>query len=239
MTHQLVFSPGAVINNKYKILEEIGSGYEGRVYAVSEIGTDIERTLKFFYPKRNTKNQTVKAVAKKLHRLRNSHILIQYHTQEKLVLPSGDAVTFLVSEFIEGDMLSDYIANAPGKRLQPFEALHLLHALVVGVEKIHQSGEYHADIHTDNILVEHVGLEFRLKLLDPFHWVGATKRDGQKDDIVNVIEVFYEALGGHKHYSKLPKSIKEICLGMKRPYILRKFKTISRLREHIEMFVWE
>lgn len=238
MKTNLTFKPGHIINKKYEILEEMGVGYEGRVYRVSETQTGIERTIKFFYPERNPSNKTVKAVAKKLHRMRQSAILIQYHTQDTTTLPDGTEVTFLVSEFVEGVLLSDLIKSQPGQRLHPYQALHLLYALVKGLEKIHQLGEYHADIHTDNILVESVGLNFNLKLLDPFHWVGATKNDGQKDDITNCIEVFYECLGGKEKYASQPQIIKDICLGLKKPFILRKFKSMSKLRQYLEMLQW-
>jgi len=238
MDKELSFEPGFVVNGKYEILEEIGSGYEGRVFLVREMGTGIERTIKFFYPRKNKENKTIKAVAKKLHALRSSRLLIQYHTQDKLVLPDGKEVAFLVSEFTEGVMLSEFLKTEPGARLHYFVALHLLYSLVKGVEEIHRLGQYHADIHTENIMVERAGLSFQLKLLDPFHWVGATKSDGQKNDISNAVEVFYESLGGAKHYAKQPQVVKDICFGMKKPFILRKFKTITKLRHHLETLEW-
>lgn len=234
----LSFEVGFVVNGKYEILEEIGKGFEGRVYLVRELGTNIERTIKFFYPEQNGAGKTIKAIAKKLHALRSSRLLIQYHTQDSMVLAGGAQVSFLVSEFTEGVILSEFLKGEPGGRLHYFTALHLLHALVRGVEEIHRLGQYHGDIHTANIMVERAGLSFGLKLLDPFHWVGATKRDGQQDDIVGVIEVFFEALGGHEHYSRLPQVVKDICLGMKKPFILKKFKTMSRLRSHLETLEW-
>lgn len=238
MGKQLFLPEGYIVNGTYEILEEIGSGYEGHVYLVRELATGIERTIKIFDPKRNKGNKTLKAVAKKLHRVRSSNILIQYHTQDTVTLPDGQTASFLVSEFTDGVMLSDFLKNQPGGRLHPFAALHLLHALVTGVEGIHRLGEYHADIHLDNILVERVGLSFQLKLLDPFHWTGATKRDGQKDDICNVVEVFYDALGGTKHYAKQPQVVKDICKGMKRPLILKSFGTISKLKNYLENVEW-
>ena len=52
-----------------------------------------------------------------------------------------------------------------GRRLSPFEALHLLHALVRGVEEIHAVGEYHGDLHSDNIIVRRRGLGFEVKVV--------------------------------------------------------------------------
>lgn len=238
MDKELNFPPGFVVNAKYEIIEEIGNGYEGRVFLVREVETGIERTIKFFYPRKNKANKTIKAVAKKLHALRSSHLLIQYHTQDHIIFPNGKEVAFLVSEFTDGIMLSELLKNEPGGRFHYFTALHLLYALVKGVEEIHRLGQYHADIHTENIMVERAGLSFQLKLLDPFHWVGATKSDGQKDDIANVVEVFYECLGGAKYYAKQPQIVKDICLGMKKPFILKKFKTITKLRHYLEILEW-
>lgn len=234
----IAFDKGFVVNGKYEILEEVGKGFEGKVYLVRELGTNIERTLKFFYPEQNKNGKIIKAVAKKLHALRTSRILIQYHTQDTVVVSGGEMVSFLVSEFTDGIILSDFLKGEPGQRLHYFTALHLLYDLVKGVEEIHRQGEYHGDIHTANIMIERAGLSFTLKLLDPFHWVGATKRDGQQDDIVGVIEVFFEAVGGHEHYARLPQVVKDICLGMKKPFILKKFKTMSRLRSHLETLEW-
>jgi serine/threonine protein kinase len=235
---QLNFNPGFIVNDKYEILDEIGRGYEGCVFLVREIHTNIERTIKFFFPQKNKKNKTIHSVAKKLHALRSSRLLIQYHTVDYFVLKDGTPVSFLVSEFTQGLMLSDFIKEHSGQRIHYYMAIHLLYSLVKGIEEVHRLGEYHADIHSENIMIERVGLSFQLKLLDPFHWVGATRRDGQKDDIVNVIEVFYEMIGGHKHYYKQPKFIKDICCGMKKTFILKKFKTITRLRVHIENMSW-
>ena len=54
----------------------------------------------------------------------------------------------------------------------PNQAIHLLYALVLGFECIHQAREYHGDLHSDNIIVEGYGLEFDLKILDFFQWAG-------------------------------------------------------------------
>ena len=42
-------------------------------------------------------------------------------------------ISLLVSEFVEGELLGAYLARHPGKRLQPFQAIHLLYALSKGV----------------------------------------------------------------------------------------------------------
>lgn len=230
------FKPGRVLARKFEIVECLGKGWEGEVYRVTETRTGIERAVKFFYPQRNRNDKSVKFYAKKLHKLRHCHILIQYHTQDEIKV-RGQDVTFLVSEYVEGEMLSQFIDRHPGKRLSDFQALHMLHALAEGIESIHNLREYHGDLHTDNIIVERYGLGFEFKLVDMYHW-GAPSRENIQEDVLNMVRIFYDAIGGQKHYTKAHPVVKDICCGLKRSLILSKFKTAGQLREYIETIEW-
>ena len=161
------FRPGHRIARKYEVIARIGTGWEGEVYKIRETGTGIERAAKAFFPHRNVRNRTAREFARRLHALRECPIIIQYYTQE-IIRFRGQEVTVLLSEFVEGELLSEYVARAPGKRLHVFQAVHLLHALASGLESIHRAGEYHGDLHEDNIMVRRVGLFYELKLLNPF-----------------------------------------------------------------------
>ena len=227
---------GRVIAKKYEILSKLGGGWEGEVYKILETSTDIERAAKFFYPHRNENNRTSNFNAKKLHKLRLCPILIQYHTKEDFVFKRVP-VTVLISEYVEGQLLSEFIKTFPGKRLTPYQALHLLHALTKGIECIHDMNEYHGDLHSDNIIVNKFGLNFDLKLVDLFS-AKESKSESRKFDIVTLIQVFHESLGGAKHYAKHPDAIKYICCGLKSNLILKKFKTVGQLRRHIESMDW-
>lgn len=229
--------PGRIIARKYEIKYLLGAGWESEVYLVREVATGIERTAKFFFPQRNPYDRALKFYARKLHKLRECEIVIQYSTQDTIVF-RRTPVSFLVSEFVEGELLSEYLDRQPGKRLQPFQALHLLYALARGIECIHTVGDYHGDLHTDNIIVQRVGLKFELKLLDMFHW-GAPSAENIRDDVINLIRIFYDALGGQKHYAKLPKEVKQICCGLKRSQITKKFRTAGKLRKYLESMQWE
>lgn len=228
--------PGRFLRGKYEILEKLGDGWEGEVYLVKEVVTGIERTAKLFYPHRNKHGRSSKFYAKKLHKLKDCAIVIQYHFQDTAYL-KGQKVIYLISEFIEGDRLSEFVARQPGKRLAYFIALKLIHNLAQGLEEIHRVGEYHGDLHTDNIIVGLKGLEFYVKLLDLYN-LGSSNASLRKDDIVELIHIFHEVLGGKKNYPGLPKEIKAICCGLKRSIILKKFPTIRKLREHIENMEW-
>ena len=229
-------SPGRRLARKYLVGELLGKGWEGEVYHVTEIATGIERAAKIFFPIRNPRNRAIKFYARKLNKLRDCSIIIQYHTQESFRY-FGEEIPFLVSEYVEGELLTDLLDRQRGKRLTPFEALHLLYALTKGVEEIHRLGEYHGDLHSDNIIVNRVGLGFQVKVVDLFHWGSATAAH-LHDDICFLIRILYDAVGGKQHYAKQPPEIKEICCGLRRSLIIERYRTTRALREHLETVEW-
>lgn len=230
------FEPDASLLGKYRVIERLGGGWEGEVYRVRELVTGIDRAAKFFYPQRNVRNQAVKFYARKLHKLRECPIVIQYVTQERLVV-RGIPVTFLISEYAEGQVLHEFLANQPGKRLTPFEALHLLHTLAKGMAIVHGKRESHGDLHTGNVLVRRRGLGFDVKLVDFFR-LGGHKPDQIQDDVLGLIQILHACVGGHKHYARQPPEIKQIVRGLKGSLIRQHFRTAVHLRDHLEDLSW-
>jgi len=229
--------PGRILARKYELVQPLGAGWEGEVFLVRELPTGIERAVKLFYPHRNLRDRAANFYARKLHKLRHCSIAIQYHTSETITY-RGFPVTLLVSDFVDGELLTTFLNRQSGKRLTPFQALHLLHALSIGIECIHQMKEYHGDLHTDNIIVQRYGLGFDLKLLDFYHW-GAPTLENIHDDVINLVRILYDAIGGRRHYKHQPEVIKKICCGLKRSLILKKFRTAGQLREHLETLTWQ
>lgn len=227
---------GRVLARKYEVIDLLGAGWEGEVYLIREIATGIERTAKIFFPHRNPRDKSAQFYATKLHKLRHCPIVIQYSAQDTITV-RGQPVTMLISEYVEGELLSQFIKRQPGKRLTAFQSLHLLHALATGMECIHGMREYHGDLHSDNIIVQRFGLTFDLKLVDMFY-AGKAKKQNIHDDTVDLVHIFHEALGGAQHYAKQPPEVKYICCGLKRSLILKKFKSAGQLRQHLETMEW-
>ena len=230
------FEAGEAIDDKYEILSLLGKGWEGEVYLIREYGTNIERTAKFFYPHRNVGDRTIRFYARKLHKLRACPIIIQYHASDTLYI-DGLPVSFLVSEYAHGELLSEFLARQPGKRVHPFVGVHLLYALANGIQAIHSLGEYHGDLHTENVIVQRFGLGFDLKLLDMFYW-GKPSAENIREDVVDLIKIFYEALGGQRFYSKHPQAVKDICCGLKTSLILGKFRTAASICAYLQHMEW-
>jgi len=227
---------GRVVAGKYVIEGFLGSGFEGEVYRVRELSTGLPRAAKLFYPQRNVRDRAVRVHARKLDQLRKCSIVIQYHHLETL-RHRGTRIACLVSELVEGELLESFVSRQRGKRLHPFEALHLLNELTRGVAQIHRLGEYHGDIHDRNVLVERRGIRFDIKLLDFYHW-GRADRTKMKDDVIQLVRVLYDAVGGRRHYSAQPPEIKRICCGLRHDLIQRRFPSSERLCSHLESFAW-
>ncbi len=228
--------PGRVIAGKYVVDSLLGAGWEGEVYKVIERKTDIPRAAKVFFPNRNARDRAVTFYARKLNRLRKCPIIIQYHHSETFRFRRSP-ITCLISEFVEGELLTKFVARQRGKRVGTFEALHLLHAMARGVEQLHRLREYHGDIHDENVLVKRRGIDFEVKLVDFYHW-GATSAAALREDVIQLIRILYDMVGGAKRYAAQPPEIKRICCGLQRNLIARRFPTAKHLREHLESFQW-
>ena len=227
---------GEIIAKKYRIRSKLGGGLEGEVYLIEELSTGILRAAKFYYPQNNKKNRSAIFQAKKMHALRHCPILVQYIAEEQTYVQQS-LITIQISEYVEGMRLSNFLKKQPGKRLAPFQALHLLYALAEGIAAIHAQKDYHGDIHSENIMVCRYGLGFQLKMFDFFHY-GKSTREHIFDDVVQCIQVFHEVLGGTRHYAKQPKEVKAICCGLKRSLIAKKFRHAGDLKLYLEQMEW-
>ncbi|MDN5865290.1 MAG: serine/threonine protein kinase [Gammaproteobacteria bacterium] len=228
---------GVTIANKYRVLHQLGRGWEGEVYRVAELATGIERAAKLFYPLRDPRGRVSAWYARKLDRLRRCPILIPYLTSETLTI-RGEPVRALISELVEGEVLSRFIRHQPGHRLSAFEGLVFLHRLAMGLESIHAFSDYHGDLHEENLVVRRVGVDFDLRLVDAYRWSGP-RRESIREDIVDAVRLFHFALGGQARYARQPPEVKAICRGLRKTLILRRFPTATALRRHLESFEWQ
>jgi serine/threonine protein kinase len=210
--HSFDFEAGTELAGKYIVDGRLGRGWEGEVYLVKERSTGIERSAKLFFPQRNPSNRTVRFYAKKLHKLRES-------------------------DYVEGELLAEFLKRQPGRRLGWFQGLHLLHALAKGIGEIHDMGEYHGDLHDENIIVSRRGLGFDIKLLDMYHW-GRPSARTIRADVRDLVRLFYDAIGGQPRYAQHPPEIKDVCCGLKAGLMHRKYTTAGELCHYLETLEW-
>lgn len=230
------FAIGRSVAGKYEIERPLGSGWEGEVYAIIERKTGIRRAAKFYYPHRDPMGRAAIAYARKLDALRHCPILMQYHHQE-IAYVRRRKVTVVISELIEGQKLSEFLNSQPKQCLSTFEALHVLYALAKGIAPIHARGEYHGDIHDDNIMIRRQGINFDVKLLDFFDLGRPTKAKIHKD-VLNLIQVFHIIVGGRERYAKQPKVVRSIIRGLKDSLILQRFQSAGDIHRYLENLEW-
>jgi tRNA A-37 threonylcarbamoyl transferase component Bud32 len=228
--------PDQTLGRNYYVVEFVGSGWEGEVYKVAERRTGILRAAKIFYEGHRLTDTRMQRYARKLYRLRNCPIITQYHHRD-IARVGREQVEIMVSDFVEGELLSSFLLRQNGKKLTSFEALHLLHALAAGVEQIHYSGEYHGDIHSDNILVKRKGLEFKVHLVDFFD-LGRSTKEKIQNDVIELITILHELIGGPAGYRKADSNIRSIILGRKHTLIRKRFKNAGQLRLALENLKW-
>jgi len=229
-------SVGRRLGSRYRVESLIGQGSEGAVYSVIDIATGIRRAAKLFRPGVDRRGRLTTRHAQKLNRLRYCNIVLQYLHSET-VRVRGEKLTALVSELCEGVQLERFIEQQPGRRMSTFMALCLLQTLVEGLEEVHLAGEYHADVHTQNIMVQPRGVGFELKLIDFYEW-GRTTKSKQQQDILDAVKVFYEMLGGRRVYRRLPDEVKYVCAGLQTKHILKRFPTMADLNAYLSSFEW-
>lgn len=230
------FPPGRKVGPRYVVESRLGGGTEGEVYQIRELGTGIHRAAKFYFPHRDPYRKLAIHHARKLNTLRHCSIVLQYHHSE-IITVRRQKVVALISDLCEGEQLEKWIRRHPGHRLSPYTALHVFYNLVRGLETIHTLGEYHADVHSQNILIRPTGVRYELKLIDFYDW-GKPRRYQQRQDIWDAVKVLYECIGGKRAYAKMPPEIKHICAGLRRDLILKRFPTITAMRTHLETFEW-
>ena len=230
-------TPGREIGAKYVVEDLLGSGWEGEVYRISEKRTGAPRAAKLFYPERNMRDKAVNFYAKKLEKLRACPIVIKYHHSET-IRHKGRTVTALISEFVGGTILEDLIESRPGKRLPEYEALRIFYEIATGLDAVHAEGEYHGDLHAGNVLVQRRGVHFDAKLVDLFDH-GRPSRANAQYDVLLLVRLLYDMLGGRRRYGTLRPELKQIICGLRHSLILSRYPTISRLRTHLDRFEWE
>ena len=81
------------------------------------------------------------------------------------------------------------------------------------------------------------GVFFQLRTID-FHEWGRSAAVERRADILAIVRLLYDLIGGRSHYKTQPQAIRDVCMGLRSDLILNKFPTIFHLRAHLETFEW-
>jgi serine/threonine protein kinase len=147
----------------YKILEKLGEGGMGVVYKALDINLDRIIALKFL-PRQTVLTQEDKArftqEAQAAARLNHPSVAMVYQFDEADDPTSGEKISFMAMEFVDGVTLTSKIEERPF-RLE--EVFRLACIVAEALSKAHSLGIVHRDIKSDNIMIAKDG---SIKVMD-------------------------------------------------------------------------
>ena len=155
---------GEILDGKYRIIRELGSGSMGAVYEGENVRIRRRVAIKVLHPGIAQKTSVVRRFeqeAQAAGRIGSDHIV------EVLDLGTmHDGGFYMVMEFLEGETLSQRIKR--NGRLAPKEVSPIAQQLLFGLEMAHEARIVHRDLKPDNVFLvrEHAGQRDFVKILD-------------------------------------------------------------------------
>jgi eukaryotic-like serine/threonine-protein kinase len=140
---------------RYQIVEQLGEGGMAAVYKAFDTRLERHVALKVILPNFQISNQFLKRFereAKALAQLSHPNI-VKVHDYGEHVSDGGDAIPYLVMEFLPGGTLKE----TPGRLMSPTEAARLLLPVARALGHAHRQGIVHRDVKPANVLVTESG----------------------------------------------------------------------------------
>ena len=161
--------PGDVVCNRYLLREQIGEGGMGQVYLADEPALARTVAIKILHP-RLAANRDVAAAFREeavaASRVRHPSCVAIIECNR---LPDGTPL--IVMEHVPGRSLSRTIAEEP---IPVARAMNLMAQILSALEAAHAAGVVHADVKSDNFLVETIDGGDHVTLID----FGLARMDG-------------------------------------------------------------
>ncbi len=149
---------GPLSLDRYVILDRLGSGGMGQVYAARHISMDRQvaiKTLPFHGANTPDRKQRFIREIKAVSQLKHPNIVMAYDAHEI------NGTCFLVMEMIQGDDLDEVLGSSGV--LNPTDACSIINQVADATGYAHRKGIIHRDIKPSNILLSTEGVA---KLLD-------------------------------------------------------------------------
>lgn len=153
---------GQTVDGKYEILAVLGVGGMGMVFRARRVLVGDEVALKVLFPRllRSTLQRRLfrdEAIA--AARLDHPNVVTVYDAD----LADGDTA-YIAMELLQGSTLKDLIKReAP---MDPLKILPLALQVCEGLEAAHQAQIVHRDLKPDNLFLDEMGDERRIKIVD-------------------------------------------------------------------------
>ena len=205
---------GKIFNNRYKIIEKLGSGGTSIVYRGQDLLLNRMVTVKILREEYASNADFVRRFrheAQAVASLSHSNIVAVYDVGFE------ENMHYIVMEFVEGESLKEYIRRKGA--LPVAEACNIITQILAGVQHAHEHGIIHRDLKSHNILLSKDGrakvTDFGIavgmsdvtltyntssRIMGSVHYISPEQVQGQavteKSDIYSVGVIFYEMLTG-------------------------------------------
>ena len=186
---------GTIIENRYKVLRQLGRGGFGRTYLVEDMNRYKERcVIKEFVPQLKSRTELQKAErlfkreASMLYKLEHSqipHFRELFQTQI-----DGEDFLFLVQDYVKGKTYAQLLKGSKAKPLTEEEVTQLLLDILPVLSYLHSQKVIHRDISPDNLMLRTTD---KLPVLIDFGLVNNTLSDTLSDSITQNTETAYNS----------------------------------------------
>ncbi len=147
-----MLAPGALLGQRYEVLQILGEGGMGAVYKARDIELNRMVALKVIRPDL-AGNQAI------IDRFKQELLLATQVTHKNVIriydLSEADGMKFITMEFVEGEDLRG-LMQRKGK-LAPEEAVEIMQQTCRALEAAHSAGIIHRDLKPQNIMRDKTG----------------------------------------------------------------------------------
>ncbi|MFC1851970.1 protein kinase [candidate division CSSED10-310 bacterium] len=203
---------GSLLQNRFQILEEIGTGGMGVVFKAHDDALDEIVALKVLKPEFATEDKMIsrfKREIKVARKIKHPNVCRIYN------YGSFQEIFFISMQFVDGENLSTLITK--GQLTEPTK-INIVHGLINGLEAAHQQNIIHRDLKPSNIMVtdhfQPIIADFGLakhmavpsltlpeEILGTPYYLPPETFQGetfdQRSDIYSLGVIFYELFTGH------------------------------------------
>lgn len=143
---------GSIFAERYRVIEELGSGGMGRVYKAYDDEIDENVSLKLIRPEITADRDTIDRFQNELklaRRISHKNVCRLYHFSR------NNGTYYITMEYVQGEDLKHMIRMT--RHLNPAAAVEIAQQICEGLEEAHRLGIVHRDLKTSNIMIDREG----------------------------------------------------------------------------------
>jgi len=157
-------APGTIIDGRYVLDRELGSGGMGVVFAARNIHTQKAVALKLLLVPPDSGGRSIERTARFLREARAAGRVRHPNVVDMIDVGGDPGQPYLVMELLHGRSLWTHMQE---RRLSQAEVLEIMLSAMRGVAEAHRQGVIHRDLKPDNIFLAELGDGTRVtKVLD-------------------------------------------------------------------------